>query len=253
MNEQILKHLADIEEKYAVKVLFAVESGSRAWGFPSPDSDYDVRFIYIRRKETYLSIDEYKDTIEYLQDEVMDINGWDIRKCLQLLKKSNATIFEWLQSPIVYYNNPTFVSEMWALSTIYFSSNHTFNHYRGIATGSYKSNILEGKIKLKKLFYIIRPLLATKWIIEQQTIPPMATGALLKTLENATLVSTINELIAIKSTAEESYLHEIDDTIITFIEQEFLAIKDYSFSEENRNIDSKRINEYYRHLIEQFG
>ena len=103
IEKEILDKLHEIEEKEHVKVLHAVESGSRAWGFASPDSDYDVRFIYMRSTEDYLRLDECRDVIEWQLDEVLDINGWDLKKTLMQFKKGNATLFEWANSPIVYY------------------------------------------------------------------------------------------------------------------------------------------------------
>lgn len=100
--KEIKQKLLEIEEKENVKVLHAVESGSRAWGFASPDSDYDVRFIYVRRKEDYLRINEPRDVIEWQLDELLDINGWDLKKALIQFHRGNATLFEWTNSPIVY-------------------------------------------------------------------------------------------------------------------------------------------------------
>ena len=102
MKKEILRKLHEIEIKENVKILFAAESGSRAWGFASPDSDYDVRFIYVRPKEEYLRLDTVKDVIEVPINDVLDINGWDLQKALRLLYKSNPTLFEWFSSPIIY-------------------------------------------------------------------------------------------------------------------------------------------------------
>src|ERR1044072_9601128 len=102
MQEIIQQQIRNIEKEHHVRILYACESGSRAWGFASPDSDYDVRFIYTRRADDYLSISERRDVIELPVNEVLDIGGWDIRKALQLFLKSNAPLYEWLQSPVVY-------------------------------------------------------------------------------------------------------------------------------------------------------
>ena len=102
MRKQILKKLAEIEMEHDVRIIYACESGSRAWGVPSKDSDYDVRFIYAHPRDYYLSISPLRDVIELPIDPVFDINGWDIRKALSLLRKSNIRLLEWLQSPIVY-------------------------------------------------------------------------------------------------------------------------------------------------------
>lgn len=77
IEEVIQEKLREIELRENVKVLYAVESGSRAWGVASPDSDYDVRFIYVRNQKDYLRLDEVRDVIEWQLDEVLDINGWD--------------------------------------------------------------------------------------------------------------------------------------------------------------------------------
>ena len=102
IQKEIQEKLQEIEEKEQVKILHAVESGSRAWGFASPDSDYDVRFIYRREPGEYLRLESVRDTIEWQLDEVLDINGWDIKKTLQQFHRGNATLFEWSNSPIVY-------------------------------------------------------------------------------------------------------------------------------------------------------
>ena len=120
MKDIILAKLREIEKTENVKVLHCIESGSRAWGFASPDSDYDVRFIYIRPYEYYLGFDKKRDVIEYELNDVFDISGWDISKALQLLYKSNPTLFEWMQSPIVYYTTDMW-QEVVSISDKYFS------------------------------------------------------------------------------------------------------------------------------------
>ena len=102
IQNEIQENLDAIEKTYQVKILLAVESGSRAWGFASPDSDYDVRFIYVHRPEEYLRVDTLKDVIEWQLDEVLDINGWDIRKVLLAFGKGNPNVMEWANSPIIY-------------------------------------------------------------------------------------------------------------------------------------------------------
>ena len=103
MQETILVELKTLEAKECVQILFAIESGSRAWGFPSPDSDYDVRFVYARPADWYLSITPGRDVIELPIEELLDINGWDIRKALGLLLKPNPVLLEWLSSPLRYH------------------------------------------------------------------------------------------------------------------------------------------------------
>ena len=121
IEELILIKIREIEEKENIKVLHAVESGSRAWGFASPDSDYDVRFIYLRNKNFYLSLRENKDFIDWELNEVLDINGWDLKKALKHFHKSNATLFEWSNSPIVYYTTDEWKRIYYITASKYFS------------------------------------------------------------------------------------------------------------------------------------
>jgi predicted nucleotidyltransferase len=102
MRNLIIEKLNEIEQTDNITILHAVESGSRAWGFASPDSDYDVRFFYMRQKDYYLRLDRTRDVLEYPVFDLLDINGWDIDKTLKLLHTSNPTLFEWSNSPIVY-------------------------------------------------------------------------------------------------------------------------------------------------------
>ena len=137
MKKLILEKLAEIEERENIKILHCVESGSRAWGFASPDSDYDVRFIYVRPKEFYLRLDKTRDVIEWQLDDTLDINGWDITKTLTLLHSSNPTLFEWNSSPIVYKttNEWAKISE---IITRYFVAKSGIYHYLSTAKRNYK-------------------------------------------------------------------------------------------------------------------
>ena len=172
MKDLIIEKLAQIEREEDVKILHAVESGSRAWGFPSPDSDYDVRFIYVRPKEYYLRLDKTRDVIEWQLDETLDINGWDLQKMLRLLHSSNPTVFEWKNSPIVYK-----LSDEWkSISKViddYFSVKSGIYHYLNMAKTNYREYLKGDMVRLKKYFYVLRPLLACEYIRENQKSPPM--------------------------------------------------------------------------------
>lgn len=128
----IQEKLNEIEQKENVRIIHAVESGSRAWGFASPDSDYDVRFVYVRPKNDYLKLEAGKDTIDRELDELLDINGWDIKKVLQHFHKSNATVFEWANSPIIYRTTDEWKAVCEAGSQ-YFSCKAAMYHYYGTA------------------------------------------------------------------------------------------------------------------------
>ena len=136
--KEINEKLDEIEEKEGVRILHAIESGSRAWGFASPDSDYDVRFVYVRRKEDYLRIDEPKDTIDWQLDEVLDINGWDLKKALLAFAKGNPNVMEWANSPIIYREAPEWKT-LKETAFHYFSEKSALCHYYGTANNTYLS------------------------------------------------------------------------------------------------------------------
>ena len=171
--ENLIKSkLKEIEEKENIKILHCIESGSRAWGFASPDSDYDVRFIYVRPKEFYLRLDKTRDVIEWQLDDTLDINGWDISKALSLLYKSNPTLFEWNSSPIVYKTSDEWKSVA-AIINKYFVAKSGLYHYLSTAKSNYRKYLKGETVCFKKYFYVLRPLLACKWIIAEGTPPPM--------------------------------------------------------------------------------
>lgn len=172
MEELIKSKLKEIEKKENIRILHSVESGSRAWGFASPDSDYDVRFIYVRPKEFYLRLDKTRDVIEWQLDETLDINGWDVSKALSLLYKSNPTLFEWNSSPIVYKTTDEWASVS-AIINKYFVAKSGLYHYLNTAKGNYREYLKGERVRLKKYFYVLRPVLACKWILAEGTPPPM--------------------------------------------------------------------------------
>lgn len=180
MREHIGTKLAAVEAEHGVRILYAVESGSRAWGFGSPDSDYDVRFIYVHPLEWYLRLTEGRDVIEKGIDErLIDLNGWDVRKALRLLLKSNPVLYEWLVSPIVYADDGTFRPAARSLFERHASPAALAHHYWSIARGQWRSEI-DGRqqVKLKKYFYAIRPLLSLIHVAREGTPPPMQLDAL---------------------------------------------------------------------------
>jgi len=250
VKEEIIEHIGQLEKEQGITILLAAESGSRAWGCPSPDSDYDVRIIYKRSKSEYLEIDDKPDTINYFHGELLDINGWDIKKTLKLIRKSNATPFEWAQSPIKYKEIDNFSTTILKLSREYFQPRHTVNHYKGIAKNSYLSNDLSGEIKLKKLFYVLRPLMAAKWVIKKNEIPPMDIPNLISIIENKNIVNHINDLLEIKSTANEDYVHKMDNIIIDFIDIEFNYVSSIQLQDCNNVPSSEQLNKKFKQIIE---
>jgi hypothetical protein len=173
MRERIAEALSTIELDDHVRVLLAVESGSRAWGFPSQDSDWDVRFIYAQHPDWYLSVQARRDVLEYPISDALDVSGWDLRKALQLMAKSNPPLLEWLRSPIVYLEATSAADQMRALSSSCFNPRSCMYHYLHMAEGNFREYLRRGTVPLKKYFYVLRPVLACKWIQQDGTMPPM--------------------------------------------------------------------------------
>lgn len=202
MEELIKSKLEEIEKKENIRILHSVESGSRAWGFASPDSDYDVRFIYVRPKEFYLRLDKTRDVIEWQLDETLDINGWDISKALSLLYKSNPTLFEWNSSPIVYKTTDEW-ERVSAIINKYFVAKSGLYHYLSTAKGNYREYLKGERVRLKKYFYVLRPLLACKWILAEGTPPPMRFSELMDKYLDESIREDVLTLLELKMNSPE--------------------------------------------------
>ena len=224
MKEKIQEQLRRIEEAENIKILLAVESGSRAWGFASPDSDYDVRFIYIRRLEDYLRLDAIRDVIELPIDDVLDINGWDLQKTLRLLHKSNPTLFEWFSSPIVYQKTE-FADKFRDLMMHYFSSKKTLYHYVSMAEGNYREYLKGDLVRAKKYFYVLRPVLACQWILDRGTPPPMLFSELLNAELPVELIDVVNQLLELKMNSPEVKLINRISEINEYLDESIPSIK----------------------------
>ncbi|EJL61383.1 nucleotidyltransferase domain-containing protein [Flavobacterium sp. CF136] len=237
MKEKILKKLKEIEKSKNIEILFAVESGSRAWGFASPDSDYDIRFIYKHKPEYYLSLWEKPDVIEFMTEDDLDGSGWDLRKAIKLLAKSNAPLIEWLFSPVVYYQNDDFAMQMQEVAVQCFSPIAVLHHYLGTTKNFMEVCEME-EVKLKSYFYALRTALAGKWIIETNTFPPVAFADLLP-IAPQNIKEKIIELQNIKANQDEKYLHPKEVLITDFL------LETVKFNQENASKlgGGKKLNE----------
>ena len=207
MNENeitlsIKEKLSQIEQRENIRILYACESGSRAWGFASPDSDYDVRFIFVRPVKDYLRVKELPDFIDAELNEVYDINGWDLKKFFKQLYKSNPVIFEWADSPIVYRT-----SEEWekvkANMQDFVLQVAMIHHYRGMAKSNVRSNFATSEVVLKKYLYVLRPVLACVWIMQKHTVPPTEFMKLVEEVLPEELKALVDELLAVKMKSGE--------------------------------------------------
>jgi predicted nucleotidyltransferase len=221
--EKMENILFEIERKKQVKILYACETGSRAWGFPSPDSDYDIRFIYMHEVDWYLSLSQKKDTIEHMDGD-LDITGWDLKKSLSLLKKSNATLIERFQSPIQYYEVPGFSVEFRRLVESYYSPTAVFFHHYSLAKKFREELGDKTEFKLKSFFYMLRSLLSCHWIILDSSVLPMHIEGLMRhTDEN--IRERIRKLIELKAGVGEKYLHKKDGFLDEWVMDSFETIE----------------------------
>ena len=202
VKEMIIQKLAEIERSENIKILHAVESGSRAWGFPSPDSDYDVRFIYVRNPEFYLKLEKTRDVIEMPINDMLDINGWDLNKALRLLHGSNPTLFEWMSSPVVY-RQTEFIDQLRPIMDDYFSCKSGLYHYLSMAEGNYRDYLKGDMVRAKKYFYVLRPILACKWILRTHTKPPMLFSELADVELDDALKPAVEKLLDLKMNVPE--------------------------------------------------
>ena len=250
IRNEILDKLSEIEEKENVRIIYAVESGSRAWGVESPDSDYDVRFIYIRNKEDYLKLQEMRDVIEWQLDNVLDINGWDLKKTLIQFHKGNATLFEWANSPIVYKK-----SDEWQVvyegAKKYFSKKIALYHYYGTANSTFKQYLQEDVIRYKKYIYALRPLLACKYIEENHAIPPVRFDELLMQKLPEDLSDEIDKMLDIKSRSDEKDLNPQLPVIKSYIENEINRYEQLiKTMDDDRTADWETLNKLFLEILE---
>lgn len=228
IRSEIMERLARTEREHGVRILLAVESGSRAWGFHSPNSDFDVRFIYARAPEWYLAVDleERRDVIEYPIVDDIDLNGWDIRKALRLFWKSNPALAEWIQSPILYIADSMFGDEARRLLPDVYSVEHGIYHYRSMAKTNYNGYLRADMVPLKKYFYVLRPLLAVRWLERYGKAAPIEFGKLLHLIaDQPQLVAAISELMEQKRVAPEMGLSAPVPVIHAFIEGELTRLE----------------------------
>ena len=242
--------LQQLASQERITILYACESGSRAWGFPSPDSDYDVRFVYLRPLEWYLSIEDRPDTIDLPIDSLLDINGWDLRKALNLFKGSNSAIYEWIQSPIVYQDDGNLSRKLLEIANCYYAPRAGIHHYLSMAINCYRDYLELDAVALKKYFYALRSILAAKSIVQHQTFPPIAFSDLLNLIsDRPDVLSEIDRLLAIKITAVEATTIASNPILNNFIQTEIEKCEVAVKLIPKRSTDSSALNNLFRKLV----
>ena len=249
MKQTILEELDRVEAEYGVRILHAVESGSRSWGFASPDSDYDVRFVYVRPTWDYLRLDTPRDVIEWKLDEVLDINGWDLRKAMTLFVKGNATLFEWSYSPVVYRTTPEW-ERVRETALQYFSEKTAILHYYGTAKSTWAGHLTGETVRYKKYFYALRPLLAAQYIERFHRVPPVLFDELLQMDLDPTLRVAIDDLLERKRVTTEGEYRPQIPAIRDFIQEELVRQKAIGEAlPEDRNPDWTAMNRCFAGMI----
>ncbi|MBC8066157.1 MAG: nucleotidyltransferase domain-containing protein [Chlorobia bacterium] len=225
METLIRSTLVDIERETGCKVIYACESGSRAWGFDSPDSDWDVRFVYVQPADWYLSIVDHRDVIERMLPNDLDVSGWELRKALRLMRKSNPPFYEWLRSPIVYMSRPSAVEQLRQVANLCYSTERCYYHYRSMARGNVRDYFDREEVPLKKYLYVLRPILACKWIAAGLGPAPMEFDTMVERLiPHGIVKQDIEALVAMKKRASEVGTGEKIESIQSFIESEMATI-----------------------------
>ncbi len=224
MRDIIAAEISRLEKEEDIRIIHAVESGSRAWGFESPDNDYDVRFVYVRPVDYYLKLEDAHDVIASKVNNTWDLSGWDVTKALRLLHGSNPTLFEWSRSPIVYQTTPDWEGVRDEIDQ-HFSVKSGLRHYLSLANRTYREQIQRDTVQLKQYFYVLRPLLASLWILNRQTPPPMPFTDLAAAELEPAMRPIVSELLIGRMSSPEGRsgprLAELDD----YIERQVDAVR----------------------------
>jgi len=247
--ERVRNALSRLEAERNVRVVYACESGSRAWGFASHDSDYDVRFLYVHNRDWYLSVEDRRDVIEEPLTDELDVSGWELRKALRLLRKSNPPLLEWLKSPVVYSSDPVFTAEFRALSERFYSPRRCFSHYLHMACGNWR-HYLEGRasVSLKKYLYVFRPLLACRWIERSLGQVPMLFADLVnQVLDERDAREALEALVARKVAGDELSESPPDELLSQFVAAELLRLEGLDRPEDVSG-DVEELNAFFRHV-----
>jgi len=252
MREKIQNELARVERDEEVSILYAVESGSRAWGFASPDSDWDVRFVYVHPRDWYLTIEPGRDVIEQPIDAGLDLVGWDLRKALVLFRKGNPPLLEWLSSPHIYLEQTSFAMRLRAEVESHFKPANCIHHYLSMARKNYREYLKRDRdVRLKKYFYVLRPLLAAAWTMRHEAPPPMEFAAALDDFGvDATVRTEIDDLLVRKRAGDELARGPQRPLLNRFIEERIEATEAYVASLGRRELPPRaRLDALFRELL----
>jgi hypothetical protein len=253
---QIDECLGRVENEHGVTVLYACESGSRAWGFPSPDSDYDVRFVYVHPRDWYLSIDleQRADTIDPPISDEIDLHGWDLRKALGLFRTANPTLLDWLQSPIVYREDTPVMDRWRALIPDYYTPRAAGHAYRGLARSVAEQNLSAEPIPHKAYLYVLRALLAVRWAEQGRGPVPVEFDRLVEVMvDDTALRAAIDTLLSQKKAGTERDAGPRRPTLHDFIDAELDRQADATFPEARPRSGTDPLNDFFRAVLGRSG
>ena len=250
MQEIIRAYLNEIEASENIRIVYACESGSRAWGFPSADSDHDVRFIYARPVAWYLSIYQKRDVIERPVNEGLDISGWDLKKALQLFRKSNPPLLEWLGSPIVYLEKYSVAAKMRQRAPEYYSPTACLYHYLHMARGNFQAYLKDEEVWIKKYFYVLRPILAMSWIENGLGVVPTDFNVLVSRLVTEPVLKLeIDRLLAAKRAGTELDRGPRIVPISEFIERELERWEQQEIAHHRGRLSRDKLDDLFRESL----
>ena len=225
MKNIIISKINEIESREGFEILFACESGSRAWGFASLDSDYDVRFVYLRKSDQYLRLKALRDVCEAELNDIYDINGWDLKKFFVLLLRSNPAIFEWANSPIIYKTSAKW-QKIAEILPDFLDSKTLLYHYLGMAKNNVRMYLQDEQVRYKKYLYALRPLLACRFIFKENSRIPMDFKKLCAAVLPSDMRECVDKLLFIKQNNSEKESGEHIKSIDDFINNEICAISE---------------------------
>jgi len=247
-TSRIREALARLEAERGVRVLFACETGDRAWGFAPDEGVRDARFIYVHQRDWYLSVDNQRDAIMLPAEPGLDLCGWELRKALRLLRKSNPPLLEWLRSPVVYQYDPGFVAQFGALATEFYSPRQSFRHYLHMAWGSWRDSLRNKRlVSLKKYLYVFRPLLACRWIEQVGSQVPVQFARLVEGVLHETVVrSALEDLLARCREGGNLAVAPPVELLSHYIKDELLRLTELAEPEESEG-DVEALNGLFRY------
>lgn len=246
MNHIISKRLNELVQETDIQILMAVESGSRAWGFESPDSDYDIRIIYSLPSSYYMRIEPVRQDMTFpLDADLLDVSGWELRKALRLVfEKCNASPYEWVQSPICYMEADGFREELGQLLENHFSARLMLQHYLGLAKSTWHKHLSKEEVNLKKYFYALRPVMCALWILERNEVPPIRFQDVRSIVNDDAINQAIDLLLSQKEKANEGVMISRNYELHQFLEESLVHLGETKLEKRHQNPSSEPFNEF---------